>query len=230
MSGRVKKVELIIIYDNEIHPPCRDLLSGNAWGFAVLLKRGKESVLFDCGWKAKLLLSNLNVLGVRPEKLDRVIVSHEHWDHAGGLPGLLEEIPAGKVYLGASFGEKFIRETAKLARVQRITGPQKISNWLYTTGELGESIREQSLLVKTGMGLVLITGCAHPGLDVILEASASLGKVNGILGGFHGFSAFESLPCLSFIVPCHCTIYKKAFFKELPDITRSGGVGYRMIL
>jgi len=61
------------------------------------------------------------------------------------------------------------------------------------------------LVVKVREGLLVITGCAHPGLKNIVNASSNFGKIYGILGGFHDFEEYDILKNVSFIAPCHCT-------------------------
>jgi len=88
---------------------------------------------------------------------------------------------------------------------------------VYTTGELGTGIIEQSLAVKTAEGLVVVTGCAHPGIvEVVRKAKALSGdEVYLVLGGFHlgGKSQREIEGIISEfrrlgvrkVAPCHCT-------------------------
>ena len=40
---------------------------------------------------------------------------------------------------------------------------------VYSTGELGSWIKEESLVIKTVKGAVMITGCAHPGVVKIVK-------------------------------------------------------------
>ena len=57
-----------------------------------------------------------------------------------------------------------------------------------TTGESGRSPHEQSLVLETADGLVIITGCAHPGLRLIVEhvrAVFPTEPIALIVGGFH---------------------------------------------
>jgi len=62
-----------------------------------------------------------------------------------------------------------------------------ICTGIYSTGALGTSIKEQSLVVNTEKGNLVIAGCAHPGLENIIERSRELGEIFGVLGGFQGF-------------------------------------------
>ncbi len=59
-----------------------------------------------------------------------------------------------------------------------------ISTVSNTPGTL--ELRELSLAIRTSIGLVLVVGCSHPGIEKILEASIAIDKhVHLILGGFH---------------------------------------------
>ena len=52
-------------------------------------------------------------------------------------------------------------------------------------GELGEKIKEQSLVINAKKGNIILTGCAHPGLNNIMEKSREFGEVYAVIGGFH---------------------------------------------
>jgi len=62
-----------------------------------------------------------------------------------------------------------------------------------STGELGRFVKEQSLVVEVRGKYFVITGCSHPGLDVILVKAEEFGDVIGVTGGFHGFNKLEIL-------------------------------------
>jgi 7,8-dihydropterin-6-yl-methyl-4-(beta-D-ribofuranosyl)aminobenzene 5'-phosphate synthase len=92
-----------------------------------------------------------------------------------------------------------------------------ISQNIFTTGELGSFIKEQSLTVKTNNGLTVITGCSHPGLEHILRTALKFGEVDEVVGGFHGFSQLEALRGMKLIAPCHCTRLKREILKLYPE-------------
>jgi len=86
-----------------------------------------------------------------------------------------------------------------------------------TTGEIQGRIVEQSLAVTTEQGLVVVTGCAHPGIVEVVRRARQMGgdEVCLVLGGFHLASASEgriAAILASFrelgvrrVAPCHCT-------------------------
>jgi len=101
----------------------------------------------------------------------------------------------------------------------------EISPGIYSTGALGTFPKEQSLVVKTKNGNIVITGCAHPGLEKILQAARKLGQIYGVLGGFHGFSEFAELEGIQFIGPCHCTQYTEQIKQKYAAQFKQIGAG-----
>jgi len=55
------------------------------WSFSALYESDKESVLFDTGFHEDTVLHNAEILGKDLSKVEKVILSHYHSDHTGGL-------------------------------------------------------------------------------------------------------------------------------------------------
>ncbi len=104
-----------------------------------------------------------------------------------------------------------------------IKGARKIHDKVYSTGEIKEM--EQSLIINTEKGLVIVVGCAHSGVGGILEAALSIGDVYALIGGLHGFDEFSLLKYIDLICPTHCTKYKSEIFSLYPNKCIDGGVG-----
>ena len=77
-------------------------------------------------------------------------------------------------------------------------------------------LRELSLAVRTDAGLLLVVGCSHPGLPVIVAEAAKIDPdIHLVIGGFHYVNADDAaiagvIDALSsfdieFIAPGHCT-------------------------
>ena len=155
------------------------------------------------------MLYNMKKLGINPGDIDVVVLSHNHWDHVGGLESLLNIKPKLTVY-----------------RPTWASKPQRIFSNLMTTGVIGEwGIKEQALIGITKRGLILITGCSHPGLENILNIAYDHDKIYAVVGGFHGFNKFEMLKDINLIVPCHCTQRKQEIAKLYPSTYSECGVG-----
>jgi 7,8-dihydropterin-6-yl-methyl-4-(beta-D-ribofuranosyl)aminobenzene 5'-phosphate synthase len=199
-----------ILYNNESED---GFISG--WGFSCLIETGKRNILFDTGWDGNVLQYNMEKLGVAKEEIDAIVVSHDHWDHMGGLTCILH--PEVEVYIPHSFSRRLKNEISQRAKVIEITKPKQITSDIYTTGELGGDIKEQALLLQINKGFVAVTGCAHPGLENVIDVARDFGKPCGVIGGFHNFSNFECLNDIELIVPCHCTRFKDELEKNFPD-------------
>jgi 7,8-dihydropterin-6-yl-methyl-4-(beta-D-ribofuranosyl)aminobenzene 5'-phosphate synthase len=59
------------------------------WGYSVLARTPGGTTLVDAGYTGDALLNNMSLLEVDPATIDAIVVSHGHWDHFGGLDGLL---------------------------------------------------------------------------------------------------------------------------------------------
>jgi len=216
-------MKLKIVYDNEAEPGFE-----RGWGFSCLVELEDEKILFDTGWDGNVLLSNMKKFGVRPEEIKRAIISHAHWDHLGGLPNIRRRDL--QVYVPQSFSRRLRDELASRFDLHEVKDAQQIREGVWTTGELGKEIKEQSLVVKTPKGLVVITGCAHPGLKNIFTVASKFGKITGVLGGMHGFDDYVLIKNLTLISPSHCTINKKKIAELFPEAYVEGKVGLEVVL
>jgi 7,8-dihydropterin-6-yl-methyl-4-(beta-D-ribofuranosyl)aminobenzene 5'-phosphate synthase len=208
-------MKIRIVYENEsINPSLR-----TGWGFSCMIENGNDNILFDTGWDGNILLHNMGILGISLKSVKNVFLSHEHWDHIGGLPALLDMNTGINVFAPSSFSSALKDEIRKRADITELNTADKLNGTTesWTTGVLGESITEQALVLKSDAGLVVITGCAHPGLERILETAKMVGKVHTVIGGFHGFEKYEILKDIQLIVPCHCTFHKREIFEYYPD-------------
>jgi len=173
-----------VIYNNVVHDGD---LEGR-WGFACVIEGMEETILFDTGGDGKLLMKNMKKMGIDPSSIEMVVISHEHNDHIGGLEAFLKKNDRAIVFTPASFSEKY-KSFVKKKKIKSVDvkGPMNICRNVVTTGEMGKEIVEQSLIIVTDRGPVLITGCAHPGIVKIVEKTLDLTAKQPLLvmGGFH---------------------------------------------
>ncbi len=60
-------------------------LGSGSKGNALLVESGRTRVLVDCGFGPREMATRLARIGVVPESVDAVLVTHEHADHVGGV-------------------------------------------------------------------------------------------------------------------------------------------------
>ena len=244
---------------SEARPHNRNLTT--AWGFSCLIEGLEKTILFDTGGDGGILLSNMEKLKVDPQEIDVVVISHIHWDHRGGLLNLLDKNNKITVYLPVSLPQDFKEKVGrKGAKVISVRNPIKICKNVYSTGEqgtwtrlpdalsrqaIGGQVKEQSLVIDTEKGLIVLTGCAHPGVVNIVRNAQGLlkkEKVYFVLGGFHLLAYSE--PQVKRIIrdlkkigvekvgPSHCTggrpieLFREAWKENFFDL----GCGARLVI
>jgi len=158
------------------------------WGFSCLVQGLEKTILFDTGGNGGILHANMRTSDVDPAIVDLVVLSHNHGDHAGGLGWFLKENPRVTVYTPTSFSRGFQEAVNQMgAKPVSVSAPGEIVEGVFTTGDMGGGIIEQALILESTMGLVLITGCAHPGIVQIAEKTIQLRNqgIYLVVGGFH---------------------------------------------
>jgi 7,8-dihydropterin-6-yl-methyl-4-(beta-D-ribofuranosyl)aminobenzene 5'-phosphate synthase len=215
---------ITVVYDNN---PYKEGLE-TAWGFSCVITGGEKTILFDTGGDSQILLGNMEKSAVEPSSIDTVVLSHIHGDHTGGLDSFLEKNSDVTIYLPKSFPKKFKDNvTSHGSKIVEVGQPMDIRENAYSTGELGILIKEQSLIVRTDKGLIVMTGCAHPGIVKIVNVAKNLseGNILLVMGGFHLewttrgkiekiISAFKQMG-VRYVGPGHCSGHKaRALFEN----------------
>jgi len=190
------------------------------WGVSFLIG---EDVLFDTFGDARVFLRNIRKFNIDTDKIKHVVISHDDWDHTSGLRYLLNNRKDIKVYICPGFNAQ-IKERIHSFGVKVIESRDSalIKDGVYSTGELygeseGRQIYEQSLVIETAHGLSIICGCAHPGIEKIIDMVTRQFNKNiyMVAGGLHlkDGSKDEIAKAINFlqqqgvqkIVPMHCT-------------------------
>lgn len=215
-------------------------------GFSCLIRGTEKTILFDTGAHGRILLANLEKLNIDPGLIDIVVLSHIHWDHIGGLHTFLEKNPRVTLYVPKSFMKMsdFIESMRGFdPQVIAVTDPQPICRDVYSTGMMGARLHEQSLVIRTEKGSIVITGCAHPGIVEIVKKSKEVVKGDTLLvmGGFHLLNQdhtqveetvrmFKEMG-VHYVGPCHCTgdMPIRVFRERYQDYFIEMGVGRTVI-
>jgi 7,8-dihydropterin-6-yl-methyl-4-(beta-D-ribofuranosyl)aminobenzene 5'-phosphate synthase len=177
-------LRITVLYDNTAaRPNCRA-----DWGFACLVEGASKTILFDTGTKADIFAANVRALRVDLSRVDLLVVSHPHGDHTGGLEVALKARPGLPVYLpfGVPPALAELLQSAG-ARLLALEGPAELGPDVLVTGPIGGRVPEQALVVRRPEGLVVVTGCSHPGIVPVVEKAKQMagGKLLAVLGGFH---------------------------------------------
>ncbi|MEA1964908.1 MAG: MBL fold metallo-hydrolase [Candidatus Aerophobetes bacterium] len=232
-------VTITIVYDNNRYNTALE----TRWGFSCLIKGLEKTILFDTGGEGDILLSNMEKLNIDPQKIEVVILSHIHYDHVGGLFALLEKNHNLAVYLPESFPENFKNKVKKYgAKVVEVDNFVGICQNVYSTGQLGTWIKEESLIIKIDKGLIVITGCAHPGIVHIVKKTKEKldAPIYLIMGGFHlsGTSKKKTDKIVNEfkkkgverVAPCHCSgdLAREEFKRAYGNNFIPAGVGKKI--
>jgi 7,8-dihydropterin-6-yl-methyl-4-(beta-D-ribofuranosyl)aminobenzene 5'-phosphate synthase len=208
-------IKVTTVFDNY----AVDARLATSWGFAAVISTPSANVLFDTGGDGAILLSNMKTLHIDPGEVRQVLISHIHADHIGGLGEFLRVNAKVQVFIPRSFPDHVRRMIEGAgARPHNVQGPTDIAPGIHTTGPLGTALQEQALVVETGEGLVVITGCAHPGIVSVVERAQAMcpkADIALVMGGFHLLSAppkqideiVRALRGLGVqrVAPSHCT-------------------------
>jgi len=204
-------------------------------GFAALIERAGDSILFDTGG-GLTLLPNAQRMNLDLRRVGQVVLSHGHYDHTGGLWPLLQNCGPKRVLahpglfarryairegvsrsIGIPFSEEFLagqgasfsysdafREVAPgiflTGEVPRLSAFEAGDDGLFcdSTGCRSDSVPDdQSLVLVTRKGLLLVLGCCHAGvINTVALARQRTGvdRLYGVIGGCHlGFSSEAQL-------------------------------------
>ena len=183
-NGIESPVTIKVIYNNYIKT--EGLKSD--WGYSIVIEGLDKEILFDAGTKPDIFESNFRKMDLNPDRIDLLIISHEHQDHTGGIPAFVKLKSDIPVIFPNSFSDSFKKKMFGLGLEPILVNePAKICENLYSSGEFDFSIPEHALVLNTKQGLVVMMGCSHPGIvEMLKEIKSTFNKnVYMVFGGFH---------------------------------------------
>ncbi len=179
-------MQVSILFDNNAY------VSGFrfGWGISYFIEGG---LLFDTGEQFEPLYENMTKMGISVSDVKKIVISHDHWDHWGGLWKLLDMNNNLPVYICPNFSLEFKQKVQeKGAKLVEVKPKEEIMQGIYTTGEIKADyksglIYEQALTLHTKNGISILTGCSHPGILNIIGRVKELFPDSIYLagGGFH---------------------------------------------
>jgi 7,8-dihydropterin-6-yl-methyl-4-(beta-D-ribofuranosyl)aminobenzene 5'-phosphate synthase len=208
---------LTMVVDNRAREGFR-----SCWGLSMLLE-GEHTLLFDAGPSGDDLLHNLSLCGREPSDIDIFFLSHSHMDHYGGFRALQDAGFSGEVILSDYVPRSLVGGIAKGE------GVQPLDNGLTAIRLSADGLHEQSLLAETPLGLLLLVGCSHPGLERIWNVACTVETPYAVVGGFHDSRPFDDLSRARLLGPCHCTQMLKAFRERFPSTFVDLAAGDRLV-
>jgi 7,8-dihydropterin-6-yl-methyl-4-(beta-D-ribofuranosyl)aminobenzene 5'-phosphate synthase len=183
-NGIDKPVTVKVIYDNYTNV---DGLKSD-WGYSIVIEGLEKDILFDTGTKPEIFDFNFRKMGIDASTMDIIVFSHEHGDHTQGLPAFVKMKKDIPVLIPVSFSESFKKRMIGFGLDPVLVNkPAEICDNLYTSGEFAYQIPEQALVMNTRNGLVVMTGCSHPGIvEMLKEIKSAFNKnIYMVFGGFH---------------------------------------------
>ena len=196
----MKKAKVLSVYDEGA---LEDTPFIGATGFSVLVEVDGQRTLFDTGMRGRYLIHNLDYLDVKPDMIDRVVISHNHKGNMGGLGKLLDErTEPVDIYVNGQFSSLtrlfgrplFSEEQSSKARIHVMEGDTEFSEHLAAMGPFGD-LEEYSLVLSSSKGPVVITSCYHSGTDRVLsKVKKDFGRDPcHLIGGLHMHKANQTV-------------------------------------
>ncbi len=236
-------MEITIVFDNYHYNPNLTSL----WGFSAFLQLPNQTILFDTGSNGHVLLKNIQTLGLNVKDIDTLFISHPHWDHIGGVDSVIEQNPNLHIFAPDSLSKHLLNDLRNQVQDLTVIGYQatRLFDHVYSTGVMDKDlIGEQSMIIDTKEGLIVITGCAHPGIvNIARKARQILDKeILLLMGGFHLLNdnsaaiqqVIQSLQnaAVKYVCPTHCSgdLAKEMFKESFKEKYIGGGVGKKVNL
>lgn len=207
-------IKIINVYDND---SCESSNLKSLWGFSCFIQTPNKNILFDTGGNGRVLLQNLQKKNIDVQSIDILFISHSHWDHTGGIDSILELNSNIDVFVTKSLSSYFMNDLKSMCKSMSIIEkePTKLYEDIYSSGTLS-AILEQSLILDTNEGAIVLAGCAHGKIEEIAKiAKTLLGKdILLLMGGFHLHKDMQRLHKVvkaikdlnvKYIAPSHCT-------------------------
>jgi 7,8-dihydropterin-6-yl-methyl-4-(beta-D-ribofuranosyl)aminobenzene 5'-phosphate synthase len=175
-SHKVSALKITVLVTNLAGDPHE---GSGEWGYSALVEVDGHKIIYDTGATPNLALNNAKLLRLNLGDVDDVVLSHNHWDHVGGLMSLRNELKGGnpkalsRAHVGARIFEARLNEAGddqnglRAIRTEYIAGggefithekPTELFPGVWFTGPVPRNNPEKNwspgLSLKTSGGLV----------------------------------------------------------------------------
>ena len=143
------------------------------WSFSALLESENESILFDTGFDEDTVLHNANLLEKDLSKVEKVILSHFHGDHTGGLIKLRKTFmnknpdAFSEVYVAEGFFEQRFDKDGNLRGF--IGGFDEVADFIKETKKIGITFKIINEPLEIARNLVLSGPVERKYEDVVVS-------------------------------------------------------------
>ena len=171
-------------------------------GVSYLLETDSVTILFDLGCNMNNedpspLEHNMQKLGITIHDIDIIVISHNHFDHVGGMefmenatfglnPNQDTDLSGKRIYTPIDMS--YPGTEPKTCKDPTVIAPGVATIGTIPRALFFGDIDEQALAINLeGKGLVLIVGCSHQTIPRIIERTEKVfsESIYGLLGGFH---------------------------------------------
>ncbi|QQS29471.1 MAG: MBL fold metallo-hydrolase [Sphingobacteriales bacterium] len=170
-------------------------------GVSYLIKAGNRTILFDLGYnpdeqEPSPLMHNMQKLGVSIDDIDMIFISHNHFDHVGGIKWMKNNtFSLGNTQIELGNKRIFTPIDMTYPGQQPINTqiPQLLDSGIATIGAIPAEliigrIEEQALAINIkDKGILLIVGCSHQTIPKIIKRTKDIFSepIYAIVGGLH---------------------------------------------
>ena len=142
------------------------------FGYAVYIHADGKRILLDTGTDPDLMEHNLAVAGIDVNELHMVVVSHNHYDHAGGLARIRSMNPEIPVFIPPN-------QVFSVGDVQIVEDHLQVTPNVFVIREHSEvptaGISDDlSVVLRSRSGPYVLSTCSHSGVGQILDRASKV--------------------------------------------------------